>query len=126
MLDLNIKLKYKDGKIVPLLSKDKTRLDLFKGVLQEGTVLDVYFSIVDGNEKTNAQLRKVHAMIKDLAKQTGIGFNDMKLEIKRRAGLYQTINDEMSFKSFADCSKEELASAIEECMEIDNFVNNPY
>lgn len=130
MLDLNIQFKItKENKIVPATPGDKMRLDLYVKSLHAGTVLDSYFTVINDNNKTLAQLQKVHAMIRDLSLQIGISFNDLKTEIKTRAGLYNVIDSETGekeVKSFANCSKDELNSAIEECMIIDNFLNNHY
>ena len=76
---------------------------------------------------TVPQLAKIHACIRELAKETGYTFEDMKLEIKRQAGL--CIKKEMSgevflvCKSFSRCSKDELALVIEAIVQIGDSLN---
>jgi len=67
------------------------------------------------------QLAKVHALIRELAHCTGNEFEDVKLEVKRKAGLTVKSKDSEGklieyVKSFADCSKEQLSMAIEACI----------
>jgi hypothetical protein len=56
------------------------------------------------------QLAKVHACIRELAKESGYTFDEMKLLIKHNSGL--------EGKSFKDCSKDQLMLAIESCIQI--------
>ena len=65
-----------------------------------------------------AQLAKVHACIRELAKESGYTFDEMKMIIKRQSGLCYDGGDAEYCKSFADCSKDELALAIEACIQL--------
>jgi hypothetical protein len=54
-------------------------------------------------------------------------FEDVKLEVKRKAGLTIKSKDNTGkaieiVKSFADCSKDQLSMGIEACIEIGNDV----
>ncbi len=70
-----------------------------------------------------AQIAKVHACIRTLAQESGYTFDEMKRIIKTHAGLCYDGGDAEICKSFADCSKMELALAIESCVEIGKDFN---
>ncbi len=74
----------------------------------------------DRNKDGRADVRegKDVAHIRELANYTGDSFEDMKLQVKLRAGLCTNNN----CKSFSDCSKEELAMAIQASIEIGDLV----
>jgi DNA-directed RNA polymerase alpha subunit len=94
-------------KLVPVADIDIIRENTFINSLKEGEKVEItYETIVDNG--SYSQLSKLHASIRQLALDTGNDFDTLKLEVKRRAGLY--VGDE--FKSFAKCSKEELSEAI--------------
>ena len=67
---------------------------------------------------TSLQIAKIHVCIRELAKEIGYSFEDMKKVIKERTGLI--VNDE--YKSFADCSREELALVIQSIIEAGDTV----
>ena len=71
-------------------------------------------------DHSKAQLAKVHACIRELAKETGYSFNEMKDVVKKHAGLCE---DKDCYKSFADCSKDEITLAIQSCIEIGEDLN---
>jgi hypothetical protein len=70
-----------------------------------------------------AQIAKVHACIRTLAQESGYTFDEMKRIIKTHSGLCYDAGDAEVCKSFADCSKSELALAIESCVEIGKDFN---
>ena len=104
----------KDGKLTYHEPKDKLSYDIFVSKLKEGQTVDMYVDLAD-TDHSKAQLAKVHACIRELSKESGYSFDDMKLLIKNASGL--------DGKSFADCSKSELMLAIEACIQIggENF-----
>lgn len=108
----------KDKELVPVEVIDKVRQDTFFKSLKEGDKVEVTYEmqITDGSY---SQLSKVHKCARELAKETGTTFEDMKKEIKKRAGLVLS-NKEL--KSFADCSREELSMAIQAAIEIGDVV----
>lgn len=109
------KLKVKNGQLVYSKEAD-TALGLFLEKLSEGQEVDVFMSISDGKGSA-AQISKVHKCIRELAKESGYSFDDMKKLVKEHAGLL--VDD--SYKSFADCDKDELNLAIQSCIEIGDF-----
>jgi len=113
-----IKFVKKNGKLVLLNKAEKIKYDLFLENIKEGQIIEAFMSVQE-KEKTLAQLAKVHACIRLLAKESGYTFAEMKKLIKSEAGLtYPDENGEVVYKSFGDCSIEEVMLAIEACIEI--------
>jgi hypothetical protein len=113
-----IKFVKKNGKLVLLNKAEKIKYDLFLENIKEGQVIEAFMSVQE-KEKTLAQLAKVHACTRLLAKESGYTFAEMKKLIKFEAGLtYPDKNGEVLYKSFGDCSIEEVMLAIEACIEI--------
>ena len=112
------KLKMKDGKLVYPKKMDKLAFKLFTEKLSEGQEVDIFMSISESNG-SSAQISKVHKCIRELAKESGYSFDDMKKLVKEKAGLL-LVDD---YKSFADCDKGELSLAIQACIEIGEFYN---
>jgi hypothetical protein len=99
----------KKNKLTYLNPKDKLAYEIFLEKLQEGQIVEMYIDLADVDH-SKAQLAKVHACIRELAKESGYTFDEMKLAIKEHAGL--------AGKSFGDCSKSDLMLAIESCIQI--------
>lgn len=103
------KLVKKNGKLTYASPQDKLAYEIFISKLEEGQIIDMYIDLANADH-SKAQLAKVHACIRELAKEAGYSFDDMKLLVKKQAG--------MEGKSFADASKDQLMLAIEACIEI--------
>jgi transcription termination factor NusB len=71
--------------------------------LPEGTKIEVFANTI-GTKGSNAQLAKIHAMIRQLANDLGEDPITLKHHVKNQA---------MIDKSFADCDIEELNSIIQ-------------
>jgi hypothetical protein len=99
----------KDGKLVFAHPQDKLAYDIFLEKIPEGQKVDMYLDLADADH-SKAQLAKVHACIREIAKESGYTFDEMKGIIKDASGIAD--------KSFADCSKDELMLAIEACIQI--------
>lgn len=99
----------KDGKLVFAHPQDKLAYEIFLEKIPEGQKVDMYLDLADADH-SKAQLAKVHACIREIAKESGYTFDEMKLIIKDASGIAD--------KSFADCSKDELMLAIEACIQI--------
>jgi len=91
--------------------------------LPEGAKVEIFISI-SGDNGTNAQIAKIHVSIRQLANDLGYSFSEMKLLIKRKAGLCFNKNGTEYCKSFGDCSKEELNSVIQEIIELGDEVGS--
>jgi hypothetical protein len=111
------KLVKKDGKLVFSDEKTKLAYQIFMDKLSEGQKVEMYIGLADADHSI-AQLAKVHACIRELAKESGYSFDEMKKLIKEKSGLCYDGGDAVFCKSFADCSKDEIALAIEACIEI--------
>lgn len=90
---------------------------LFLKGLSENQIVEVF---MEANEDTGTvpQIALIHVCIRELAKEIGYSFEDMKKVIKEKTGLI--MNED--YKSFADCSKEELALVIQSIIEVGDIV----
>lgn len=103
--------------------RDEKELQKFNRLLlslKPGMRLNAMFEVIKSDHSL-VQLAKVHALIRELAHCTGNEFEDVKLEVKRKAGLTVKSKDSQGnpievVKSFADCSKDQLSMAIESCI----------
>lgn len=115
----------KEGQLVPASDRDAGALKLFNMSIKDGETIEVYLTKTDGKDKTMGQLAKIHSMIRQIASFTGNDFDDIKDEVKRKAGLYKVTGTEehqTELKSFAQCSKDELSTAIEMCVQLGHLV----
>jgi len=112
------KLQKKEGNLQYLTEKEKLSYKLFLDTLNEGDEVEIFINR-KGKLGSLAQITKVHTCIRILAEEAGYSFQEMKLLVKKEAGL--KIGNE--YKSFADCDKEELSAAIQTCVEIGNLYN---
>lgn len=112
-----VKLVKRDGKLVYPDDKTKLNYQIFLDKLPEGQKVEMYIGLADADHSV-AQLAKVHACIRELAKESGYTFDEMKMIIKRQSGLCYDGGDAEYCKSFADCSKDELVLAIESCIQL--------
>ena len=113
-------LKKKDGELVHTIKAKGTLYKDWIKELHEDTKVEIFVS-VSGEDGTNAQLAKVHAMIRDLANNIGHTFQEIKLEAKRKTGLCFVRDKQEYCKSFKDCSKQELNLVIQSLIEIGDF-----
>ncbi len=112
----------KNGKLVFNSPKDKLSYEIFVDKIKEGQVVEMYIDLV-GTDHSKAQLAKVHACIRALAKESGYTFEEMKTLVKKHSGLCYIVDGMEECKSFKDCSKDELVLAIEACIEIGRELN---
>ena len=112
-----VKLVKRDGKLVYPDDKSKLNYQIFLDKLSEGQQVEVFMGLTS-DDASIAQLAKVHACIRELAKESGYTFDEMKTIVKRQSGLCYDGGDAEYCKSFAECSKDELVLAIEACIEI--------
>jgi hypothetical protein len=120
--NINVNFTKRDGKLKFNINAQEKKYDRFIEDLPEGTKIEMFVS-VSTEKGTNAQLARVHVMIRELANTLGYTFEEVKLLIKRKVGLcYRKDNDEYC-KSFADCDKEELNLCIQALLEYGDFSN---
>ena len=118
----SFKLTKKNGNLVHINESTKISYQLFLDKLQEGQEVEVFMGLTSDNGSL-AQLAKVHACIRELAKESGYTFDEMKFIIKQHSGLCYDGGGAEYCKSFKDCSKEELAMAIESAIELRRDLN---
>ena len=106
-------LTKKNGKLEYNIKAQERIFNKFVEDLPEGAKVEIFVS-VSGDNGTNAQIAKIHVMIRQLADDLGYSFSEMKLQIKRQAGLCFNKGGSEYCKSFGDCSKLELSSVIQE------------
>jgi hypothetical protein len=102
----------------PASPQDLSKLKLFHTSLKAGTEIEAYLQIATNPDKTNGQLAKAHALFKELSNSTGHTIEEIKHIVKERAGLYDEASSD--FKSFADCSKQDMSNVIEHCIALGN------
>ena len=97
--------------------------------LEGGQKIQVFMEADDGSG-TLIQLAKIHACCRQLAKDLGNTFEEMKFEIKKKAGLCFITDFKgekvLYCKSFADCSVEDLGLAIQAIIELGDFTGSNY
>lgn len=118
----SFKLTKKNGNLVHINESTKISYQLFLDKLQEGQEVEVFMGLTSDNGSL-AQLAKVHACIRELAKESGYTFDEMKFIIKQHSGLCYDGGGAEYCKSFKDCSKDELAMAIESAIELGRDLN---
>jgi hypothetical protein len=118
--NLFIKLSVKDGEFDFDKKSQKTKLDAFLKRLPNGAKLEMFIGVTT-DKGSNPQLARIHVMIRQLANDIGYTFEEVKLQVKRKAGLCFTRNNVEYCKSFADCDKEDLNLVIQACIEIGDF-----
>lgn len=118
----SFKLTKSDGKLVYINENTKISYQLFLDKLEEGQEVEVFMGLTSDTGSL-AQLAKVHACIRELAKETGYTFEEMKFIVKKHSGLCYDGGGAEYCKSFKDCSKDELAMAIESAIELGRNLN---
>ena len=118
----SFKLTKKNGNLVHINESTKISYQLFLDKLQEGQEVEVFMGLTSDNGSL-AQLAKIHACIRELAKESGYTFEEMKFIVKQHSGLCYDGGGAEYCKSFKDCSKEELAMAIESAIELGRDLN---
>lgn len=118
----SFKLTKTNGKLVYINENTKISYQLFLDKLEEGQEVEVFMGLTSDTGSL-AQLAKVHACIRELAKETGYTFEEMKFIVKKHSGLCYDGGGAEYCKSFKDCSKDELAMAIESAIELGRNLN---
>lgn len=91
--------------------------------LEEGQEVTCIFEALNDNGSAS-QKAKIHIYIRKIASEVGDSVSDVKTEIKRKSGL--SYDDGKTFKSFAECSTDELSLVLEEIKKICEFLNIPF
>jgi S-adenosylmethionine:tRNA-ribosyltransferase-isomerase (queuine synthetase) len=118
----SFKLTKKNGNLVHINESTKISYQLFLDKLQDGQEVEVFMGLTSDNGSL-AQLAKIHACIRELAKESGYTFDEMKFIVKQHSGLCYDGGGAEYCKSFKECSKDELAMAIESAVELGRDLN---
>jgi hypothetical protein len=114
-------LRKDGGKLIYTSKADETIYKLFLDSLEPGQTVEIFLD-ANKDDGTLAQLAKIHKCIREIAKETGDNYEDMKLLIKKKSGLCikKEVDGEvvMICKSLANASKTDLAMVIETIIEI--------
>jgi hypothetical protein len=117
---LFVQATIKEGKLHFPVKAFETKYNKFISEQPDGVRIELFIGVQDG-KGSNPQLARVHAMIREIANEVGHTFEEMKLQVKRKAGLCFNKNGVEFCKSFGKCDKEELNLAIQACLEIGDF-----
>lgn len=112
MAGFTIKLKKGEKGLEPISPLMSNLYKEYIKSLEKDQVVEVVFTILT-KEGTNAQLKKIHAMIRDISTDTGQDFEEVKLYIKQKAGFVMFSDKDVEIKSFADMTRDELSSCIQ-------------
>jgi len=119
---LSIKMKKKDGKLTIANALMVEQFRIFVSTLKEEAEVSCLFEL-NTKDNTKAQLAKIHVMIKEIADEQGQSMNESKKNIKQQCGLSYKEDGVIKYKSFADCSKSDLSTVIENIIQIGVFLN---
>lgn len=119
---LSIKFKKKEGKLVGADPMMHHRLKQFIASLADNEIVHAILDVEEA-DNTKAQLAKIHAMIGEIASETGEDVKKTKQDVKDQCGLTHYIDNKKYYKSFADQSKEKLSDVIEKLYLIGDFLN---
>ena len=120
-LPVTVLLKMEDGKLVPKRDMDKFKLENYLKGLEEGQTIQVTYEEY-ASDGTYAQISKLQACTREIAKYLGYTHDEVKDMVKLKAGLFDA---EANLKSFGDCSKEELSLAIQAVFDLGEQVDFP-
>ena len=115
-----------EDKLVYASVADERLYKLFVEHLVPGQTVEVFFD-ANKDDGTLAQLAKIHKCIREIAKETGNDFEDIKDLIKVRSGFCfkKNVDGEIitKCKSFGKASKEDLGFVIEALISLGDVVN---
>ena len=118
--NFSISAKIVNGKLEFASKYAENRYNKFLSKFPDGSMIEMFVSA--HNEKGSlAQIAKAHVMIRELAYDIGYTYDEMKIQVKRHAGLC-IVKDKTEYcKSFADCSRQEMDLVIKACIELGVF-----
>lgn len=118
-------LKKVEDRLVYTSEADAKLYKLFVDNLIPGQTVDIFFD-ANKDDGTLAQLAKIHKCIREIAKETGNDFEDIKDLIKMRSGFCfeKEVDGKIitKCKSFSKASKEDLSFVIEALIKLGDLV----
>ncbi len=120
MAILNIGFVKRDGKLCYIRKEDEALFRKATEDLREGQKAFAIFDMNADNGRLS-QIAKLKACIKEIAKEQGVTFREAQDQVKARSG-FPFDETKQEYKSFGDCSKDELSDAIQTVIEIGDFL----
>jgi hypothetical protein len=119
-------LKKFGDKLIYFKKSDESVYKTFLNGLEEGQLVDVFFD-ASKDDGSLAQLAKIHKCIREIAKETGHEFEDIKEYVKKKSGLIiekEVLGEIIPHrKSLGKASKEDLGLVIETIIKLGDLVN---
>ena len=112
----------KDGEIHFPNKAQENRYKRFLAKFPDDAKVEIFIGVNTGKGSI-AQLARVHAMCKEIANEIGYTFDEIKLQVKRKAGLCIVKEGTEYCKSFSNCDKQELNLAIQAALEIGDMMD---
>lgn len=119
---LAIQLEKKDGKLMHMSKGHQALYAEFIKNIEEGQKVEFFYQSLK-DDGTNLQLAKIHACIRELASGNGSSFAQMKLNIKKEAGMAWDSPKGTYEMSFGKASKEDLGLVIEALIEVGDYLD---
>ena len=114
-----------DGHKLQVVPKSKAKYEEFINALELNQTVNIFIES-NKDDGTLDQLAKVHVCIRELGKELGYTFEEMKLEIKKQSGLCfvtEHKGEKILFcKSLGECSKEELSLVLDTIIKIGDTI----
>lgn len=108
-------VKTADNKLTPVATS-KAKYEEFVKHIDVGQTIEIFLES-NNDDGSLAQLAKVHVCIRELGKELGYTFDEMKLEILKMSGMCFITDHKgenvLFCKSLADASKDELGLVID-------------
>lgn len=118
-------LQKSNNKLIYVKPADDTIYKIFVESLVEGQTVEIFLD-ANKDDGTLSQLAKIHKCIREIAKETGNEFEDVKDLIKIRSGFCfeKEVDGKIitKCKSFAKASKEDLAFVIETLIKVGDII----
>ncbi|NQY42592.1 MAG: hypothetical protein HRT87_04525 [Legionellales bacterium] len=118
----NITIKGKIiGKELKFSMINQTLFNEFAKTLPDNTEVELYISTVS-EKASRAQIKKIHAMLRELGNTCGYELQEIKDLVKTKADLTEVKDKKIALKSFGDCTREEMQNAIEAAIQIGDML----
>ena len=118
--NLFVNATIKDGKLHFPIKAQENRYIKFLSQFPNDTRIELFVGANNGKGSV-AQLAYIHSMCREIANEIGYTFEEIKLQVKRKAGICFIKDGTEYCKSFSQCDKSELNMVIQTCLEIADF-----
>ena len=88
-IPVTFRIKFENGDFKFLNALESTKFNMFFSDIKENEIFDITYESVN-SDHSYAQLSKVHKLIRELAGYTGMSFDEIKDEVKKKSwSLYR-------------------------------------